>query len=61
VASQLLIYVALDGLTPRYRYPMQPLITLVACGGLTFLLGTLASRQPGRWFRRNFATAPSAN
>ena len=46
---------------PRYRYPMQPLITLVACGGLTFLLGTLASSQPGRWFRRNLAAAPSAN
>jgi 4-amino-4-deoxy-L-arabinose transferase-like glycosyltransferase len=61
VASQLLIYVALDGPVARYRYPMQPLITLIACGGLTFLLGVLASSQPGRWFRRNFAAAPSAN
>ena len=61
VVSQLLLYVALDGPVARYRYPMQPLITLVACGGLTFLLGMLASSQPGRWFRRNFAVAPSAN
>ena len=61
VTSQLLTYVALDGLTPRYRYPMQPLITLVACGGLTFLLGTLASSQPRRWFRRNLAAEPSTN
>jgi 4-amino-4-deoxy-L-arabinose transferase-like glycosyltransferase len=61
VVSQMLIYVALDGPVARYRYPMQPLITLVACGGLTFLLGTLASSQPRRWFRRNLAVAPSAN
>lgn len=34
VLSQLLLAVALDGALPRYRYPLQPLITLVAVGGL---------------------------
>jgi 4-amino-4-deoxy-L-arabinose transferase-like glycosyltransferase len=41
VLTQLLLYVALDGPLPRYRHPMQPLITMIACGGLTLALGWL--------------------
>jgi 4-amino-4-deoxy-L-arabinose transferase-like glycosyltransferase len=41
VVSQLLLYVALDGPLPRYRFPFQPMITLLAAAGLTFLLGWL--------------------
>jgi 4-amino-4-deoxy-L-arabinose transferase-like glycosyltransferase len=39
VFSQLLGYAALDGPLYRYRVPMQPLITLLAAGGLTWLAG----------------------
>jgi hypothetical protein len=42
VLTQLLLYVALDGPLARYRYPMQPLITLTACAGLTLAAGWLA-------------------
>jgi 4-amino-4-deoxy-L-arabinose transferase-like glycosyltransferase len=47
-ASQILLYVALDGPHYRYRYPLQPLITLVACGGLTWLIarGLVWRRRP---------------
>jgi 4-amino-4-deoxy-L-arabinose transferase-like glycosyltransferase len=38
VITQLLLHVALDGPLARYRYPLQPLITLVAAGGLVWLL-----------------------
>jgi 4-amino-4-deoxy-L-arabinose transferase-like glycosyltransferase len=55
VATQLLFYVALDGPLPRYRYPMQPLITLVACGGLTFTLSVLFGRLPADWINERFA------
>jgi hypothetical protein len=61
VLTQLLLYVALDGPVARYRYPMQPLITLVACSGLTWLLGTVASRAAGRWLGQRHAAAPAAN
>jgi 4-amino-4-deoxy-L-arabinose transferase-like glycosyltransferase len=37
VITQLLLHVALDGPLARYRYPLQPLITLVAAGGLVWL------------------------
>jgi 4-amino-4-deoxy-L-arabinose transferase-like glycosyltransferase len=48
VVSHLLLYVALDGPLARYRYPVQPLITLLACGGLA-LLGWLALDPIRRW------------
>ena len=50
VLSQLFLYAAIngyaegDGLQSRYRYPLQPLITLVAAGGLAFLLTELHAR-----------------
>ena len=43
VLSQLLLYVALDGPHTRYRFPLQPLISVLAAAGLTLLL----SRAPG--------------
>jgi hypothetical protein len=56
LASQLLLYVAIDGPLFRYRTQLQPLITLVAAGGLTWLLalvwsrvGAAGLRLPGRW------------
>jgi hypothetical protein len=39
VVGQLLLYVALDGPLVRYRYAVQPLITLIAAGGLTWGVG----------------------
>jgi 4-amino-4-deoxy-L-arabinose transferase-like glycosyltransferase len=47
VISQLLIYAALDGALPRYREPLQPLITLVLAAGLTYLVASIA-RNPLR-------------
>jgi 4-amino-4-deoxy-L-arabinose transferase-like glycosyltransferase len=49
VVSHLLLYVALDGPQARYRHPMQPLITLLACGGLALLLGWIAGGPVRRW------------
>jgi hypothetical protein len=43
VVSQLLLYVALDGAVFRYRYPLQPVITLLACAGLTLMTSTVWS------------------
>jgi hypothetical protein len=57
VLSQLLLYVALDAPSARYRYPLQPLITLLASVGFIFLaargtlfvkLGTAASVRSRR-------------
>jgi hypothetical protein len=45
VVTQLLIYVALNGPLARYRYPLQPLITLVAAGGLTWPLSRASGRE----------------
>ena len=55
VVSQLLIYAALDGPVARYRYPMQPLITLVACGGLTGLSGRPRHEPARRWCKGRVA------
>ena len=50
VISQLFLYAAIngyaegDGLQSRYRYPVQPLITLVAAGGLALLFVELRTR-----------------
>jgi hypothetical protein len=49
VASQLVLYVALDGPLVRYRYAVQPLVTLLAAAGLTWLasgLWALRQRRP---------------
>jgi hypothetical protein len=51
VLSQLLLYVALDGPLVRYRYAAQPLITLVAAGGATWLIACLLTvwrRRPAQ-------------
>ncbi len=45
VISQILLYAAIngyaegDGFQSRYRYPVQPLITLVMGGGVVWLFG----------------------
>jgi hypothetical protein len=50
VLSQLLLYAAIngyaagDGLQSRYRYPLQPLITLISAGGLVVLLAQVRAR-----------------
>jgi 4-amino-4-deoxy-L-arabinose transferase-like glycosyltransferase len=50
VLTQLLIYVAADGPLSRYRYPLQPLITLLAAGGFMLLLSQARIRvQRARW------------
>ena len=58
VLSQLLLYVALDGPHTRYRFPLQPLISVLAAAGLTLLLSrapswAVGAAQPLR--RRLFA------
>jgi 4-amino-4-deoxy-L-arabinose transferase-like glycosyltransferase len=57
VVSQLLLYVALDGAVFRYRYPLQPVITLLACAGLTLVTSTAWSWAADRRFvpRKLFA------
>ncbi len=42
VLSQLLLYVALDGPHTRYRFPLQPLIGVLAAAGLPLLLSRTA-------------------
>jgi hypothetical protein len=59
-ATQLLLYVALDGPLPRYRYPMQPLITLVASAGLTLMLAPLISSRVSTWLSRQARLASSS-
>jgi hypothetical protein len=48
--TQILVHVALEGPIARYRFPVQPLITLVAIGGLGLLtaqaLGWLGRLRP---------------
>ena len=38
VVTQLLLHVALNGPLVRYRYPLEPLITIVAAGGCTLVV-----------------------
>src|SRR5207248_9031560 len=38
----------LDGPVPRYRYPLDPLITVLASGGLSCGLRTLQALAPGQ-------------
>jgi 4-amino-4-deoxy-L-arabinose transferase-like glycosyltransferase len=44
----LLLSVAVVGGVPRYRYPLDPWITVLALGGASSLLTTLAARLPAR-------------
>jgi hypothetical protein len=51
IVTQILLYVALDGPLFRYRFPLQPLITLLGAAGLALVLQQIAvvwreSRQP---------------
>lgn len=59
VITQLLLYVALDGPLARYRYPMQPLITLIACGGLAYAFAWLARSAAGSWLGRQLRGLPT--
>jgi hypothetical protein len=38
IVTQIVLYVALDGPLYRYRFPLQPLITLLGAAGLALLL-----------------------
>ena len=49
VCSQLLIYAALDGPLFRYRVPTQPLITLIAAAGFTYLVTAIARWRDWSW------------
>jgi hypothetical protein len=51
--SQIVLYVALDGPLGRYRYPLQPLITLLGAAGLALVVGQIAAT----W--RSAATEPT--
>jgi hypothetical protein len=53
IATQLLLYVALDGPLWRYRASFQPLITMLGAAGLVFLGQQLLllCRLPRRWAR----------
>jgi 4-amino-4-deoxy-L-arabinose transferase-like glycosyltransferase len=53
VVTQLLVYAALDGPLYRYRVPMQPLITLLAAGGLTWLASQARTLLSARAAPRN--------
>jgi hypothetical protein len=43
VLAQLLVYVAMDGPLPRYRYALQPLITVVATAGAATVISQLSA------------------
>lgn len=55
VVTQLLLHVALDGPIPRYRHPVEPLITLVAAGGLVVLM----TQAQAIWRLRRPSEAPA--
>jgi len=46
VLSQLLLYAALSSLEYRYRYPLQPLITIVTISPLMLLVDRLRGSWP---------------
>jgi hypothetical protein len=53
VVGLLVTCAALDGPVVRYRYPADPLIALVAAGGLTWIVELVARRVPAlRWQSR---------
>jgi hypothetical protein len=56
VVVQLLLYVALNGPLARHRFTLQPLITVVAAGGFSLLIGS-GWQLAGRGWRRP-GTAP---
>jgi len=60
VLSQLLLYAALDGPIARYRYPFQPMITLLAAAGLT-LLSTAAWRRLAPLWHAGHRTSGEGN
>jgi hypothetical protein len=42
IVTQIVLYVALDGSLFRYRFPLQPLITLLGAAGLALVIQQLA-------------------
>jgi hypothetical protein len=60
VLALLLTCAALDGPVVRYRYPADPLIALVAAGGVTWAAGFARQRLAGRvWMSARPRTSPA--